>query len=42
MEITASDEIYNRYSMQARRRYDEEFTKERMLREYERVYASLA
>lgn len=40
-EITSSKEVYDKYAAQALCRYNELFTKERMLSEYEKMYISL-
>ncbi len=41
MKITESEETYNTYSSNALRRYNEMFSKEKMLNEYEQIYNSL-
>lgn len=41
MEITSSETKYNIYASQALQRYNELFTKEHMLNEYRKMYASL-
>lgn len=42
MKIVESEEIYNTYSANALRRYNDMFSKEKMLDEYGKIYSSLA